>query len=122
MSDTNIKNKSAVSLEFVKLVKENLNQEDNVNKLSVKDLKLIADVFVKTLVDQIKDGSVVSFTNNMTFKRVLRKDRTHKNPKTGEEVFKKAHYVLTMDVKPSLKKQFEDLTVKEQNADNQETL
>lgn len=99
---------NAVSSDFVKQVKDGLPEGI---KLSQKDLKTICEVFVRTLVQQVKAGSSVSFTNNMTFKRVVREDRTHKNPKTGEEVFKPAHYVMSMEVKPSLKRQFEELLV-----------
>lgn len=99
---------NAVPADFVKQVKEAIPESI---KLSQKDLKTVCEAFVKTLVLQVKDGNTVSFTNNMTFKRVVRDDRTHKNPKTGEEVFKPAHYVMTMEVKPMLKRQFEEVKV-----------
>jgi len=99
---------NAVPSSFVKQIKESLPESI---KLRQKDLKVVCEVFIKTLVDQVKTGNTVSFTNNMTFKRVKRDDRMHKNPKTGEEVFKPAHYVMTMEVKPMLKKKFEGVTV-----------
>lgn len=108
---------NAVPTEFVKLLKDDMGD----TKLSSKDIKAVAESFVRILVSQIKSGSSVSFTNNMTFKRALRGDRTHKNPKTGEEVFKKAHYVMCMDVKPALKKVFEDIKVTKEEAAKAET-
>lgn len=97
---------SAVSDSFVKKVRDVLE-----GSKSTKELKPICEAFVKALVEAVKQGESVSFTNNMTFKRVIRDDRTHKNPKTGEEVFKPAHYVFAMEVKPSLKKKFEEIEV-----------
>lgn len=100
---------SSVSGDFVKAIKETLGE----TKLTNKDIKAVAESFIQVLVSQLKEGKSVSFTNHFTFKRALRGDRTHKNPKTGEEVFKKAHYVLSVDVKPSLKKVIESLPVAE---------
>jgi nucleoid DNA-binding protein len=98
---------NAVPRDFQKLVMNNLPG----SALSAKDVKTVCEVFVKTLVSHVKSGETVSFTNNMTFKRVARDDRTHKNPKTGDEVFKPAHYVMVMEVKQALKKQFEEVPV-----------
>lgn len=97
---------NAVPTELVKLVKRNVEKE-----MSVKDVKEVCEAFVKTLIGEVLRGRSVSLTNNMTFKRALRGDRVHKNPKTGEEVHKKAHYVMSMDVKPALKRQFEEIEV-----------
>ncbi len=99
---------NAVSKDFHKLVVSNMPSSTNV---SAKDIKTVCEVFVKSLVSHVKTGGTVSFTNNMTFKRVTRDNRTHKNPKTGEEVFKPAHYVMVMEVKQALKKQFEEVPV-----------
>lgn len=105
---------NAVSKEFLKLVISNLPASTT---LSTKDVKTVCEVFVKSLVSQVKTGGAVSFTNNMTFKRVTRDDRTHKNPKTGEEVFKPAHYVMVMEVKQALKKQFEEIPVSKKDTE-----
>jgi nucleoid DNA-binding protein len=100
---------SAVSPDFVKLLKDDLVSSDL--KLKDKELKVIAESFIRVLISEVKQGKTVSFTNNMTFKRALRGERVHKNPKTGEEVVKKAHYVMSMDVKPALKKTFEAVAI-----------
>lgn len=80
-------------------------------KVSQKDVKAICEAFVKTIVADTLEGNTVALPNYITFKRVLRKQRTHKNPQTKEEIVKPAHYVLCMDVKASLKKQFEEVKV-----------
>lgn len=79
------------------------------DKISCKDCRNILEASIRTLIADVKGGKNVSFTNMMTFKRVERDDRLHKNPKTGGDVFKPAHYVMTMEVKPSLKKEFESI-------------
>lgn len=80
-------------------------------KVTQKDVKAICEAFVKTIVADTLEGNTVALPNYITFKRVLRKERTHKNPQTKEAILKPAHYVLTMDVKANLKKQFEEVKV-----------
>lgn len=80
---------------------------------SAEDVRKICDSFLSTLVANVKEGKNVSFKNALSFKRVLRADRNHKKPKTDEVIFKKAHYVMSMDVKPTLRKAFEEIEVSE---------
>lgn len=84
---------------------------DDVPKLTQKDVKAVCEAFVKVIVSETMLGNTVALPNYLTFKRVLRKERTHKNPQTKEAIVKPAHYVLSMDVKASLKKQFEEVKV-----------
>jgi nucleoid DNA-binding protein len=109
------RNMTAVPSDFVSQVQNQL-PEDLAAKLKVKDVKEICELFVKTLVDKVKAGQTVSFTNNMTFKRQVRNARTYKNLKTGEAINKPPHYVLSMQVKPALKKVFDDLVVGDESA------
>lgn len=104
------RNMSAVSNEFVSTVHKSLS-EDLAAKLRVKDIKEICEAFVKTLVGNVMDGKNVNFTNNMSFARRVRAARVYKNLKTQESITKPKHYVMTMTVKPSLKKQFDGVEV-----------
>ena len=101
---------SAVSADFVSKVNSSLS-EDVKAKLKVKDIKEICETFVKVLVDTVKEGKTVNFTNHMSFARRLRAARTYQNLKTQQKINKDAHYVLAMTVKPNLKKQFDTLEV-----------
>jgi len=83
--------------------------------LTVDETRKVCDSFIRALIAQVKTGKSVSFKNCITIKRVLRGDRNHKKPKTGESIFKKAHYVMAMDVKPALRKEFEDIEVTEED-------
>jgi nucleoid DNA-binding protein len=104
------RNMTAVPSDFVTQIHQQLSA-DLAAKLKVKDIKDICELFVKTLVDKVKAGQAVSFTNNMTFKRQVRSARTYKNLKTGDAINKPPHYVLCMQVKPALKKAFDDIVV-----------
>lgn len=101
---------SAVSSDFVNTVQASLSEEVK-GKLKVKDVKEICEAFVKTLVDNVKSGKAVNFTNHMSFARKTRAARSYKNLKTQEKIDKPAHYVFTMTVKPNLKKQFDGIEV-----------
>ena len=104
------RNMSAVSTEFVNNVSAALS-EDVKAKLKVKEVKEICEAFVKTLVDGVREGKTINFTNHMSFARKKRAARSYKNLKTQEKIDKPAHFVFTMTVKPNLKKQFDALQV-----------
>lgn len=80
-------------------------------QLSKNDTKSFCEKFVKVLVTKVKNGENVGFRNNIIFSRALRKARTYKNPKTKESVDKEAHYIMTMRVKPTLKRAFEEIEI-----------
>ena len=82
-------------------------------EISQKDLKLICDTFMNAVIQRVQNDESVCFRGNMTLKRVLRKERTHRNPKTGEEILKPAHYSMKLELKPALKEAFADLEVEE---------
>ena len=86
------------------------------------DLKVIAEAFVKTLVNEASTGNSVTFTNLFTFKRAHRDARTHKNPRDSTPIDKPAHYVLTMEVKAQLKKEFASIPVVKTSTDVVETV
>lgn len=97
---------SSVPTAFIDQILKMLSHDGNVGNLTNKDVKSIAESFVKVLVDGSSSGNTVAFRNTLSFKRVLRGDRTHKNPRDGTPIFKPAHYVLTLDVMPQLKQTF----------------
>lgn len=104
---------SAVPMPLVKRVKEHLGGDVALKNMS--ELKTILESFIQVIVDSTMKGDSVTLPNYMTFKRVLRNERTHMNPKTKEKIVKPAHYVLSMYVKAQLKKEFEDIPVNEED-------
>lgn len=100
------RNVSAISIDFANTVKGALSFD-----LNQKQVKEVCEAFLQVLVDKVKAGETVSFTNNMTFKRQVRSARTYKNLKTGDTINKPKHFVLTMQVRPALKKVFDEIEV-----------
>ena len=82
-------------------------------EISPKDLKLICDTFMNAVIQRVQNDESVCFRGHMTLKRVLRKERTHRNPMTGEEIHKAAHYSMKLEMKPALKEAFADIEVEE---------
>lgn len=80
-------------------------------KISDKTVETVCRAFLTHIIDVVKKGSPVTFKNTFSFKRAYRKDRTHKNPKTQEDIFKPAHYVMVMDMKKLLRDEFEKIPV-----------
>jgi len=107
------RNMSACSTDFVSTVYNSLSSELS-QKLKPKDVKEVCEAFVKTLVSNVIDGKNVNFTNHMSFARRVRAARVYKNLKTKESITNPKHYVMTMTVKPNLKKQFDEVNVDEQ--------
>lgn len=98
-----------VSMDLVRqMMKNNAFPHGEINQTKVK---IICDMFIKTVIESVKAGENVTLTNYLTFKRAKRAERVHKIPKSEETVTKPAHYVMTIDVKPALKKEFETLQV-----------
>lgn len=106
-----------VSVDLVKQMMTTL-PDDVTNNINQKTIKMICDTFVKTVVENVKNGNNVTLTNYLTFKRVLRSERVHKVPLADRTVTKPAHFVMTVDVKPALKKQFQDVVVTANNVAN----
>jgi len=79
--------------------------------LKVDTVETVCRAFLTYIINAVKKGENVTFKNTMTFKRVLRNDRTHNNPKTKEKIFKARHYAMVMDVKHALKGEFESIEV-----------
>ncbi len=104
------RNMTAVSAEFVGRIASQLS-EDLAARLKQRDVKEVCEAFVRTIVDDVKAGNTVAFTNNFSFRRKLRGARTYKNLKTGDPMKKEQHFVFSMDVKPALKRAFESLPV-----------
>jgi nucleoid DNA-binding protein len=78
--------------------------------LSQEMIKSVCDTFVKTVIHKVEKGNNITLTNHLTFKRVLRKARKHRNPKTGAVIMKPEHYAIAVKVKPALKQQFNNIS------------
>ncbi len=115
---------SAVPMPLVKKLKEALGNEVSVKNML--ELKTILETFIEVIVDTVSKGDSVTLPNMMTFRRVLRKTRSHMNPQVFNpknknpdmqqmKINKPAHYVFNMYVKARLKKDFEGIEVNEED-------
>ena len=114
-SDSKVNGRSVnpVSVKLAKTVKTALGDE-----FSQETVHKICNAFIKVIIDNVKSGNTVTLTNNMSFKRILRNERVHKNPKDRSKVITKpAHYVMKMEVKQALKTAFESIDVIANEAD-----
>ena len=86
--------------------------EEIGEKSVTKDLvKRISVLLMKNIVQEVASGKTVQISNYMTFKRAIREERNYKIPTSdGATVTKPKHHVMTMHVKPALKKYFEKIT------------
>lgn len=105
---------SAVPMPLVKKVREELDIPTNLKNAEIKS---ILETFMKVIVDSVAQGDTITLPNKITFRRVLRNTRTHKNPKTKEQIIKPPHYVLAMYVKQQLKKEFSEIPVQQTDMD-----
>lgn len=105
------------SSELVKQIHASLENED----ISQKTIKLVCDTFIKNIIENVKNNDKpVTLTNYLTFKKVKRNERTHRVPKKKTDtdnsvqmITKPAHYILSVEVKPFVKKQFEELAIEQ---------
>jgi len=98
----------SVSRAFAKEV----NQEVNLG-LKVDVVEQVCKTFLNLIVKKVKEGKNVTFKNMMSFKRVYRPFRLHKNPKTGDPIPKDAHYIFTMNVNTAMRNEFKVLPIEE---------
>lgn len=103
---------SPVPLSLMKKVKNQI-KDNNICDKSLTDIKIVCQTFVDLIIHETKIGNTISLPNHMTFKRIVRKQRKHHNPKTREEIMKPPHYVMSMDVKPALKQKYSNIPIKE---------
>ena len=99
----------------VDLIKQMMEDPNMPSGMTIKAAKAICECYMRTVFENVKQGESVTLTNWMTFKRALRAERTHyvpskENPSAEKKkIVKPAHYVMTIDVKPALKAEFEEI-------------
>ena len=99
----------------VDLIKQMMEDPNMPSGMTIKAAKAICECYMRTVFEKVKQGESVTLTNWMTFKRALRAERTHyvpskENPTAEKKkIVKPAHYVMTIDVKPALKAEFEGI-------------
>lgn len=84
----------------------------------LKDVRMIADIFLDEIKDALIDGKSVELRGFGTFEIRERKGRDRaRNPKTGETVSVKDHAVVAFRAGKDLKKSVWDLTDRHNNSE-----
>lgn len=84
------------------------NSAVNVDEETVKQ---ICESLFTVILDDVKRGKDVTITNFVKFKRVVRKERTFKNPNNSNLTTKPERYAMTATVMSGMKKVFEAMEV-----------
>ena len=99
--------RNVVSKEMVSKISSIANVSKNVTK---SDINEICNSLFEVLIESLKEKDSVMLNNTMKIKKTWRKERVYKNPKTGAESTKDAHYAVTISAMPGLKKRIESFT------------
>lgn len=92
---------NTVNAQMTAQIKAKLNTDKNITQ---KDIQNVCNALFEVVLDNLKKNDSVTINNFLKVKKVWRKERTYKNPKTGEENVKDAHYAVTVTAMPHLKR------------------
>ena len=62
--------------------------------LKEEDVEHIFDIFIKTIVDSLKEGKNIEIRGFGTISKKINKEKFVRNPKTNEKLFKNKSYKL----------------------------
>ena len=96
----------AMAKRVLAALKEKMSPSHDVPVDKIQD---ILNTYRTMTIDDVANGQVVSEPNFLTYKRKLREERVHTNPKTGEPIVKPRHYVLSVEVKANTKDRFAEI-------------
>ena len=81
---------------------------DKLNKkysnFSPTDIENLFEIFIKKLVSSLKEGNNIEFRGFGTLSRKINKEKTVRNPKTNEKLFKSQSYKLHFKIGKTLHK------------------
>ncbi len=64
------------------------------NNLKEEDMEQIFDIFIKKIVESLKEGSNIEIRGFGTISKKVNKEKFVRNPKTNEKLFKKKSFKL----------------------------
>ncbi len=74
------------------------------NNLNSSDIENLFDLFIKKIIESLKNGNNIEIRGFGTISRKLNKEKFVRNPKTNEKLFKKDTYKLHFKIGKSLHK------------------
>ena len=78
------------------------------NNLSNEDIELLFNIFIKKIVNGLKDGKNVEMRGFGTLSRKINKEKYVRNPKTNQMLFKKESFKLHFKLGKILHKKIND--------------
>jgi len=64
------------------------------DNLSIEDIELLFDIFIKKMINSLKNGQNIEIRGFGTISKKINKEKFVRNPKTNEKLFKKQSYKL----------------------------
>ena len=86
---------------------------------SEAEVHAICESMMTLIIEKVKKGETVSFTNFLKFQRTVNKERTFKNPKSDTETTKPARYGISVKVMPATRLALEQIPM-ESDSDEKE--
>ena len=107
---------SPIPRSLAKRVQTNLKEMDaEASDVSLDKIQEILTTYRTMTIDDVAKGISVSEPNFFTYKRKVREERVHSNPKTNTKIVKPRHYVLCVEVKASTKNRFAEIPLEEKD-------
>ena len=79
------------------------------NNLSNEDIELLFNIFIKKIVNGLKDGKNVEMRGFGTLSRKINKEKYVRNPKTNEKLYKNQSFKLHFKIGKILHKKINNL-------------
>ena len=76
---------------------------------SEAEVHAICESMMTLIIEKVKKGETVSFTNFLKFQRTVNKARTFKNPKSDAETTKPTRYGISVKVMPATRLALEQI-------------
>ena len=83
------------------------------NNLSNEDIELLFNIFIKKIVNGLKDGKNVEMRGFGTLSRKINKEKYVRNPKTNEKLYKNESFKLHFKIGKILHKKINNLDYSE---------
>jgi nucleoid DNA-binding protein len=110
--------RNTVTNEMVDMISKKANVANNITKADINEIcNTLFDVIALTL----REKDAVMINNTMKIKKVWRKERVYKNPKTLIESVKEAHYAVTISAMPGLKKLVESFSAPDESDEDKKS-
>ena len=88
------------------------------NNLSSEDIEHLFDIFLKKIINSLKDGKNIEIRGFGTLSRKINKEKFVRNPKTNEKLFKQRGYKLHFKVGKILHNRLNSVTNFNQENEN----